>query len=231
MSPPNSGNKFKPRLRKFRTSADEISRQISQLRTEIIDLLATPEPDLAAVKAKQDEILAGQRGMQGLVIDQLTSHPMSRRSRVAGLPCGTAGGDFPRRLKRNGRLDVRPKESLGDHCWDHGAGDDHGHEHRILGLIDVAVVKPKQRTDGPEREARGHQHGRVVALAFAEAETSRERPHPHDLGCDLNDQQYKDESPARPKGWEEDLRTSVEERAWQQRKGRQSSPLRSPGFP
>ena len=62
---------IEPRLRKFRTSADEICRQISQLRIEIIDQLAAPEPDLAAVKAKQEEILAGQRRMQALVIEQL----------------------------------------------------------------------------------------------------------------------------------------------------------------
>jgi Spy/CpxP family protein refolding chaperone len=63
---------IEPRLRKFRASADEICRQISQLRMEIIDQLAAPETNLAAVKAKQDEILAGQRRMQVLVIEQLT---------------------------------------------------------------------------------------------------------------------------------------------------------------
>ena len=63
---------IEPRLREFRASADEICRQISQLRMEIIDQLAAPNPDLAAIKAKQEEILAGQRRMQGLVIEQLT---------------------------------------------------------------------------------------------------------------------------------------------------------------
>jgi Spy/CpxP family protein refolding chaperone len=70
---PEQWEKIEPRLREFRTSADAICRQIGQLRAEIIDLLAAPEPDLGAVKAKQDEILAGQRRMQGLVVEQLVN--------------------------------------------------------------------------------------------------------------------------------------------------------------
>ena len=65
--------KIEPLLRQFRASADEICRQIGELRMEIIDQLAAPETNLAAVKAKQEEILAGQRRMQALVIEQLTS--------------------------------------------------------------------------------------------------------------------------------------------------------------
>jgi Spy/CpxP family protein refolding chaperone len=64
---------IEPRLRAFRASADEICRQISQLRRGIIDELAAQNPDLDAIKAKQVEILAGQRKMQGLVIEQLVS--------------------------------------------------------------------------------------------------------------------------------------------------------------
>jgi Spy/CpxP family protein refolding chaperone len=62
---------IEPRLRAFRASADEICQQISELRKGIIDQLATPTSDLDAIKAKQGEILAGQRKMQGLVIDHL----------------------------------------------------------------------------------------------------------------------------------------------------------------
>ncbi len=62
---------IEPRLREFRVSADEIRRQIGELRRGIIDQLAAPNPDRDAIKAKQGEILAGQRKMQGLVIDQL----------------------------------------------------------------------------------------------------------------------------------------------------------------
>jgi len=62
---------IEPRLRAFRASADEICQQISELRRGIIDQLANPNPDLDAIRAKQGEILAGQRKMQGLVIEQL----------------------------------------------------------------------------------------------------------------------------------------------------------------
>jgi Spy/CpxP family protein refolding chaperone len=68
---PEQWEKIEPRLREFRNSADAICLEIGQLRTEIIDLLAVQEPDLSTVKAKQNKILAGQRKMQALVIEQL----------------------------------------------------------------------------------------------------------------------------------------------------------------
>lgn len=62
---------IEPRLRAFRASADEICRQIGELRQGIVDQLAAENPDLDAVQAKQADILATQRRMQGLVVDQL----------------------------------------------------------------------------------------------------------------------------------------------------------------
>jgi hypothetical protein len=62
---------IEPRLRAFRASADEICRQNNELRRAIIGELAVPNPNLDTIKAKQGQILAGQRKMQGLVIDQL----------------------------------------------------------------------------------------------------------------------------------------------------------------
>jgi hypothetical protein len=70
---PDQWKEIEPRLRAFRASADEICRRISELRRGIIDQLAAPNPDIETIKAKQGEILAGQREMQGLVIDQLTA--------------------------------------------------------------------------------------------------------------------------------------------------------------
>jgi len=66
-------SQIEPRLRAFREEADEICRQTSNQRAEIIDLLAAPEANLAAVKAKQEDVLIGQRKMQALVIQQLTA--------------------------------------------------------------------------------------------------------------------------------------------------------------
>jgi Spy/CpxP family protein refolding chaperone len=62
---------IEPRLRTFRASADDICRQITELRRGIIDQLVAANPDIDAISAKQGEILATQRKMQGLVIDQL----------------------------------------------------------------------------------------------------------------------------------------------------------------
>ncbi|OHB68944.1 MAG: hypothetical protein A2V70_09685 [Planctomycetes bacterium RBG_13_63_9] len=66
-------SQIEPRLRAFRAEADETCRQIRGSRAEIIDLLAAPDTDLAAVKAKQEDVFAGQRKMQTLVIEQLTA--------------------------------------------------------------------------------------------------------------------------------------------------------------
>ncbi|NLF71898.1 MAG: periplasmic heavy metal sensor [Candidatus Anammoximicrobium sp.] len=58
---------IEPRLREFQASAGVLGEQIDRLRMEVIDLLAGPEPDLEAVRAKQEEILATKRVMQGKV--------------------------------------------------------------------------------------------------------------------------------------------------------------------
>ena len=62
---------IEPRLIKFKTDSQAICREISQLRKELIDLIAAPQTDLEAIRAKQDEILAGQRRMQELLISHL----------------------------------------------------------------------------------------------------------------------------------------------------------------
>lgn len=62
---------IKPRLAEFKTSCQAICRQVNQVCKEIIDLLAAPQTDFEAIRAKQDEILAGQRRMTELVISQL----------------------------------------------------------------------------------------------------------------------------------------------------------------
>jgi len=62
---------IEPRLKQFQERCQELCRHINQLRSEMIDLVAAPEPDRAAIEAKQEEILAGQRRMQRLVIEHL----------------------------------------------------------------------------------------------------------------------------------------------------------------
>ncbi len=66
-------SQIEPLLRTFRAEADEICRQIRSARAEIINLLAATDTDMDAVKAKQEDVFAGQRKMQALVIRQLTA--------------------------------------------------------------------------------------------------------------------------------------------------------------
>jgi Spy/CpxP family protein refolding chaperone len=63
--------KIEPYLVEFKTSAQAVCRELNQLRNELINLVAAPQTDFEAIRAKQDEILAGQRRMQELVVSLL----------------------------------------------------------------------------------------------------------------------------------------------------------------
>jgi Spy/CpxP family protein refolding chaperone len=60
-----------PRIAEFRRRSEEICADINRHRTELIDLIATDEPDLRAIAAKQEQVREGQQRMQQLVIEQL----------------------------------------------------------------------------------------------------------------------------------------------------------------
>lgn len=60
-----------PLARDFRASARDQRRQIQALRNQLLDLLAMPEVDEAAIAATQEAILTHQRQMQNMVIDHL----------------------------------------------------------------------------------------------------------------------------------------------------------------
>lgn len=62
---------MEPRLAQFRSESEALCRDIQRLRGELIDLIASPEPDSTAIALKQDQILAGQRKMQEQVINHL----------------------------------------------------------------------------------------------------------------------------------------------------------------
>jgi len=62
---------IEPRLVEFQNASREVCGEVNQSRSELIDLLAAADPDMEAIQAKQEEILAGQRRMQQLVIDYL----------------------------------------------------------------------------------------------------------------------------------------------------------------
>jgi len=62
---------IEPRLAAFRRDSQSRRREIGRLRGEMIDLIAADEPDRQTIAAKQEEIRAGQRQMQQLVIEHL----------------------------------------------------------------------------------------------------------------------------------------------------------------
>ncbi len=63
--------KFGPVRNRFHTFVNEQGRKIKEGRVELIELLAKEHPDRQAIHAKQEEIQALQREMQGRVIDHL----------------------------------------------------------------------------------------------------------------------------------------------------------------
>jgi len=62
---------IEPRLREFQAAVGELSQQTNPMRSEVMDLIAAEKPDAEAIRAKQDEILATKRSIQGLVVDHL----------------------------------------------------------------------------------------------------------------------------------------------------------------
>ena len=62
---------IEPNLTKFRADYQKICRQVRQLRQELIDLIAAAQTDQQAIQNKQNEIIAGQRKMQELVVSHL----------------------------------------------------------------------------------------------------------------------------------------------------------------
>ncbi|MFO7897568.1 MAG: periplasmic heavy metal sensor, partial [Planctomycetota bacterium] len=63
--------RIEPRLEAFRDRTRAICTRMNRLRGEMIDLIASDDPDRDAIAARQEEIRAGQRQMQQLVIEHL----------------------------------------------------------------------------------------------------------------------------------------------------------------
>lgn len=103
--------KIEPCLADLQKSARELCRDTNRLRLELVDLLAAPESDPKAIRAKQDEVLASQRKAQDMVVAHLLENKkvlapeqqkvlfgmIRRQGGCAGHgmqigPCGGAGG-------------------------------------------------------------------------------------------------------------------------------------------
>jgi len=62
---------IEPRLVEFQKSARAVCEEVNRARGDLIDLIASPDPDRDAIRAKQEEVVAGQSRMQELVIHHL----------------------------------------------------------------------------------------------------------------------------------------------------------------
>lgn len=68
---------IEPRLVEFQNSARTVCEEANRARAEMIDLIAAPEPNGEAIRAKQEEILTCQRRVQELVINHLLNEKKS----------------------------------------------------------------------------------------------------------------------------------------------------------
>ena len=68
---PKQWTEIEPRLREFQTAIGMLCSQANAMRSEVIGLIAAEEPDLDAIQAKQEEVLAAKRKIQRLVVEHL----------------------------------------------------------------------------------------------------------------------------------------------------------------
>jgi Spy/CpxP family protein refolding chaperone len=68
---PAQRQEIEARLQTFRTNSMPLCMEVNEHRLELIDLLAVPEADRAAIQAKQKQIMDGQNQMQDQVIAAL----------------------------------------------------------------------------------------------------------------------------------------------------------------
>ena len=68
---PAQRQEIERRIEAFRKSSVPLCMEVNKHRLELINLLAAPEPDRAAIQAKQKQIMDGQNQMQERVIANL----------------------------------------------------------------------------------------------------------------------------------------------------------------
>jgi Spy/CpxP family protein refolding chaperone len=68
---PEQWNRLQPLLREFGQASEPIRMDVDRKCAEVYALLVAPDVDRRAIAARQEEILAGQRRMQDLSIEQL----------------------------------------------------------------------------------------------------------------------------------------------------------------
>jgi len=81
---PEQWNRLQPLLREFGQASEAIRMDVDRKCAEVYALLVAPDVDRRAIAARQEEILAGQRRMQDLSIEQLLAEKrfLTRRQQV-----------------------------------------------------------------------------------------------------------------------------------------------------
>ncbi len=64
-------DRLEPGFVQFRRDSESLCQQISRRRGELMDLIASAQPDRNEIEAKQEEIRLGQQQMQRLVVEHL----------------------------------------------------------------------------------------------------------------------------------------------------------------
>ena len=106
---PEQWEQIGPHVRDFQRKAKDQRRMIRALRGQLMELLASPTVDERAIKAKQEEILSGQRQMQNFVIELLLKEkeiltPEQQRALLEVIHqhcnCGEEDGSYGRGIGR-----------------------------------------------------------------------------------------------------------------------------------
>ncbi len=105
---------IEPRLIAFQESVGRLCERLDAMRLEVIDLLAAPSPDLDAIRARHDDVLATKRAIQAKVVDHLLAEKetlgpdqQARLFEMLRRRAGCAGRHPP--MSGRGRLDGEPQ--------------------------------------------------------------------------------------------------------------------------
>jgi Spy/CpxP family protein refolding chaperone len=96
---PEQWKEIEPRLKAYQDRSREYCLCIDRAKSELIDLVAAPEADRAALEAKQKEILASHQKMQAELVDHLVAEKKilspAQQARLFGMlksrGCGGCG--------------------------------------------------------------------------------------------------------------------------------------------
>jgi len=105
---PQQWQRIEPHLLEFRNESQNICEQVNEKRSEMIDILSSPDPDRQAIADKQKEILAAQQKMQQLVIE----HLLFEKSVLNSQQQKEFFGLFRQRCRFGPGQDVRRKHSF-----------------------------------------------------------------------------------------------------------------------